>query len=244
MSSPIPSKLQLPHWQWVHLLCYSHFQRNYNSTSMPQSGRRPQHQSQTLCHIRLTSAFLLIATKQRTSHEVSSGPEADILPLYAPQFLGSFWVISACISRAGNDLLWRSIAPPCKSVQAMDYVNTSDPCVVLALSNAGRRAKTCSLRYSPRAMRCEKSTDPFQRDSASPTRYVTPPKCEKTKSPRPKASALTSAGLDQAFVRRPRGALGRAVTRLRSGFQHLRAAVLTALCERQGLHRNICSEAC
>jgi hypothetical protein len=36
VSSPIPSKLQ-----WLDLLCCSHFQRNYYSTSVPQSGRRP-----------------------------------------------------------------------------------------------------------------------------------------------------------------------------------------------------------
>jgi hypothetical protein len=38
----------------------------------------PLGQSRPKSNVRLTSAFLLITTEQRTSHEVGSGPQADI----------------------------------------------------------------------------------------------------------------------------------------------------------------------
>src|SRR5437762_13636365 len=48
VSSPIPSKLQLPGWQWFHLLGCSRFQPNQYSTSIRRSWRRPPHQKRTL----------------------------------------------------------------------------------------------------------------------------------------------------------------------------------------------------
>ena len=60
MSSPIPSKLQTPSsFLGLTSLNRSGFEQPVYSTSMPQSGRRPQHQKQTsrrhLANVRFTS---------------------------------------------------------------------------------------------------------------------------------------------------------------------------------------------
>jgi hypothetical protein len=77
MPSPIPSKPHLPHWRWLHLLGCSR-QRNYYSTSMPQSGRRPQHQKQTLHRVSVMSALPPIADIAESDWHVRFVPKADI----------------------------------------------------------------------------------------------------------------------------------------------------------------------
>jgi hypothetical protein len=74
VSSPIRSKLQLPDRQCFHLLGCSRFQRNWYSTSILRSWRRPQHQNLPKLDVRVTSAFTLIADSKRTSPHVSSVP--------------------------------------------------------------------------------------------------------------------------------------------------------------------------
>jgi len=84
-------KLQLPHWPWLHLLCCSRFQRNYYSTPMPQTGRRPQHHKRTLpgqchhCSRWYASALAAKATTSTIHRSEAATPNDAGQPLVLPK---------------------------------------------------------------------------------------------------------------------------------------------------------------